>query len=325
MRVDAYRITVLVVSGVLLVGFAWQLRPSAAVRPRALRETARQAGLAVTPEVEPLLVARLRAQTRATLVGTIVAVIVGTIALLALPSSNSVPVAGFLMVVLTGFGATIGNAVAEGRSALKPLGDRARLARTPTPVHADYVSLPERLLSPIALTVSAVALVGLALMVAANPGGAFVGASLVTVWLPGAVLWAIALASALIGRVLTGRILGHGQPATTDVELAWSDALRSRTLAAFAQTPAVGALCSLAAVLLAVGSAASTGSDAGQAIAFAAHSTTAAIAVALALLALWVALAPRVPHYLVRLWPEVAAQLRAQPASATATAGWAQS
>jgi hypothetical protein len=323
MPVDTYEITLIVVAGVLLTGFGWQLRASAAVRPRAVREAARQAGLAVTPEVEPLLVARLRAQTRATLVGTIIAVIVGASALLALSSSDSVMVASFLMVVLTGFGASIGNAVAESRSALQPLGDRPRLARTPTPAFADYVSLQERLLPPVTLSVSAAALVGLALLVVANPGGAFSGAGLVTVWLPGAALWVIALASALVGRVLTGRILSHGQPATTDVELAWSDALRSRTLAAFAQTPTIGALCGVAAVLLAVGSAASTETNVGQAISFAAHSTVAAIAVALAFLALWGVLAPRVPHYLVRLWPEVAAQLRSQ--SPAATAGLAQS
>lgn len=311
---DAYKITLLVVSGVLLIGFAWQLRPSAAVRPRALRETARQAGLAVTPEVEPILIIRLRTQTRATLVGTMVALVAGIAVLLPLPTPDAYVAGPFLLIALAGVGGVIGNAVAEGRAALAPLDDRPRLARTPTPTRTDYLSVFDRWTAPVSLGASALALVGLATLITANPDGAFGDAGLVELWLPGAILWVLALASAAVGRVLTTRILQRGQPARDDVELAWSDALRSRTLSVFAQTPATGAFCSLALALLSVSSAASGSSAAAQSISLWSILSVMALTLAFSGVTVWSTVSMRTPHYLVTLWPAVAAQLRAAPA-----------
>ncbi|POH70396.1 hypothetical protein C3B59_04805 [Cryobacterium zongtaii] len=306
---DAYKITLLVVSGVVVVGFAWQLRPSAAVRPRALGEAARQAGLAVTPEVEPILIARLRAQTRATLVGSMVALVAGTAGLLLLPTPDAYVAGPFLLIALTGMGTVVGNAIAEGRAALVPLDDRPRLARTPTPTRTDYLSAFDRRAAPVSLGVSALALVGLATLITANPDGAFGDAGLVELWLPGATLWFLALASAAVGRGLTTRILQRGQPAGDDVELAWSDALRSRTLIVFAQTPATGAFCSLALALLSVSSAASGSSATAQSISLWTILSVSVLTLAFSGIIVWSTVRMRTPHYLLRLWPAVAAQL----------------
>ena len=307
---DPYKITLLVVAGVLLSVFGWQLRPGSSVRPGALRETARRAGLAITPEVEPVLVARLRAQTRAVLIGTMTALVAGTVGLMLLPAPDGVVAAPFLLLVLVGVGAVIGNASAEARAALVALDDRPRVARTPTPTRADYLSSVDRWTAPVALVVSALALAGLAAVITGNPDNAFGDAGLVELWLPGAALWGIALASAAVGRVLTTVILQRGQPASDDVELAWSDALRSKTLTVFAQTPAIGAFCGLALALLTVSSAVSGPSATAQSISFWSLGSTLLISLGFAGISVWSVAKVPTPHYLVRLWPTVAAQLR---------------
>jgi hypothetical protein len=310
MPVDAYKITLLVVTGVMLVTFAWRLRSSAVVRPAALRETARRAGLAVTPAVEPVLIARLRAQTRAILVGTTVAFAAGAATLLMLPTPDGGVTAPFLLIALSGVGALIGNAIAEGRAALVPLDDRPRLARTPSPTRTDYLSTFDRWTAPVSLSASGLGLAGLGLLITGNPDGAFTDASLVQAWLPAAALWVLALAAAAIGRVLTSRILQRGQPAADDVELAWSDALRRGTLRVFAQTPTAVVYSSMAAALLTVSSTVSLESSAGRAISLAATLTLVVITLALSGFSLWLEFTTRTPHYLERLWPAVAAQLR---------------
>lgn len=311
---DAYRTTFLVVSAVLLVTFSWQLRRSSVVRPGALRESARRAGLALTPAVEPVVRARLRSRGRATLVGTIIALIAGTAVAMALPPADGTFSSPLLLIVLTGFGATIGAAVAESRWALassreRSFGARPRLARTPTPGRADYLTPFDQWCAPVLVGGGAVALAGAGVLIVLNPGGGLAPASLPTLLWPGALIWLIALASGVVGRVLTTRTLQRGQPAGNDVELAWSDAMRSWTLRALAQTPALGAVCSVVVVLLTV-SAAATDSAAGRAISIATSVFLLVFVVALTGLTAWSALANRTPHYLIRLWPEVAAQRR---------------
>jgi len=322
---DAYRITLLVVTGVMVIVFGWQAFRTKTVSAGALRETARRAGLAITPVVEPVLVTRIRARTRATLIGTIIALLVAAAALLALPvTSDSGASAPLLLVVLTGLGAAIGAAVAESRSALVSLGDHPRLARTPTPTRADYLTAFDRWCGPATLCASGVALGGFAVLVMVNPDATFAEAGLASLWWPGASIWLIALASAVIGRILTTRVLHRGQPARDEVELAWSDALRSWTLRAFAQTPALGALCSVVVVLQAMSAASSGGPGAGQLISLGTSVLLLIIALAFAGVALWFAIANPVPHYLTRLWPAVAAQLRDATRTAAATPRTAQ-
>ncbi|QYF73464.1 hypothetical protein [Cryobacterium sp. PAMC25264] len=317
---DYYKITVLVVCGVMLIVFGWLALRTTKVSARALRETARRAGLAITPEVEPVLVARIRARTRSILIGTVIALIVAAAVLLTLPvTADGAASAPLLLVVLTGLGAALGAAVAESRSALVSLGNRPRLARTPTPTRADYLSTVDRWCGPALLGFSGVALVGMAVVILANPDAAFAGADLGALWWPGAAIWLIALTSAVTGRILTMRVLQTGQPARDDIELAWSDALRSLTLRAFAQAPAVGAVCSVITVLQTMSAASADAQGAGRIISLAASVALLVFALALVWLALWLAFANPIPHYLTRLWPAVAAQLRASAQAVTAS------
>jgi hypothetical protein len=90
--------------------------------------------------------------------------------------------------------------------------------------------------------------------------------------------------------------------------LAWSDALRSWTLRALVQTPALGALCSLVVVLTSVSSTVSGQSGIGTALSVAFSIVPLVMGmVGVALLSMG---SRRPPHYLSRLWPDVAAELR---------------
>ncbi|WP_120338461.1 hypothetical protein [Cryobacterium soli] len=306
---DLYKITLLVVAGLLTVVFAWQLRPGAAIRPDALRDTARRAGLAITPEVEPVLIARIRSRNRGTLIGTLIALIVATVSLMALPQSADGGLwSGLMIIVMTGLGGAVGLCVAEFRSALVSLGDRPRVARAPTPSRADYLSTVDLWCAPIAVAVSGVALAAVALVILVDPDEVLRGASIPSLWWPGFMLWIVSLAAAGVGRILSTRLVGRGQPAGSDMELAWSDALRSWTLRALVQTPALGALCSLVVVLTSVSSAASGQSGIGTALSVAFSIVPLVMGmVGVALLSMG---SRRPPHYLSRLWPDVAAELR---------------
>ncbi|TFD86672.1 hypothetical protein E3T61_16130 [Cryobacterium lactosi] len=196
------------------------------------------------------------------------------------------------------------------------------MARAPTPGRADYLSGLDRWGAPVSLTLSAAALVGLNVLVSVNPNGTFDDPVRAGLWFPSGLLWAVAFVSFLVGRMLTGRILQHGQPARDDTELAWSDALRSRTLRVFALTPAIGAFAGLAAALLTVSSAVSTESATGRVISLAATLTLAVISLALAGFSLWSEFTTRTPHYLVRLWPAVVAQLRDPDRQVVAASTW---
>lgn len=306
---DTYEITLLVVAGLLTVVFAWQLRPSAAIGPNALRDTARRAGLAITPEVEPVLIARIRSRTRGVLVGTLIALLVATASLIALPESPDGGIwSGLMLIVLTGLGGAVGLCVAEFRSAFVSLGDRPRVARAPTPRRADYLSTVDLWCGPVAMGVSGVALAAVAALILVDPDDALSDASIPSLWWPGFVLWIISLASAGVGRILSTHLLGRGQPAGNDMELAWSDALRSWTLRALVQTPALGALCSVVVVLTSVSSAVSSQSGTGTALSVAFSVVPLVMgSVGVALLSMG---SRRPPHYLSRLWPDVAAELR---------------
>ncbi|WP_146073361.1 hypothetical protein [Cryobacterium sp. N22] len=308
---DTYEITLLVVAGLLTVVFAWQLRPGAAIGPNALRDTARRAGLAITPEVEPVLIARIRSRTRGALVGTLIALIGATASLIALPESPDGGMwSGLMIIVLTGLGGAVGLCVAEFRSALVSLGDRPRVARAPTPSRADYLSTVDLWCGPVAMGVSGVALAAVAALILVDPDSVRSDASIPSLWWPGFLLWIVSLASAGVGRILSTRLVGRGQPAGSDVELAWSDALRSWTLRALVQTPALGAFYSALVVLTSLSSAVARPSGIATAVSLTSSIVLMVMSVGLAVAAVVAMESRRPPHYLSRLWPDVAAQLR---------------
>ncbi|ANP71132.1 hypothetical protein [Cryobacterium arcticum] len=312
MPVDPYKITLLVVAGVMTVVFAWLLRPSAVVRPNALRDTARRAGLAITPEVEPVLIARIRSRNRGTLIGTLIALIVATASLVALPDSLDGGIWSALMIiVLTGLGGAVGLCVAEFRSAHVSLGDRPRVARSPTPSRGDYLSTVDLWCAPVAVAVSGVAMAAVAVLILADPDNVFRDASIPSLWWPGFLLWIVSLTSIGVGRILSTRLVGRGQPAGSDMELAWSDALRSWTLRALVQTPALGAFCSAVVVMTSLSTAVVT-RQSGIATAVSLTSSVVLLVMSLGLAgaSVFAMESRRPPHYLSRLWPDVAAELR---------------
>lgn len=308
---DPYKITLLAVAGLMTVVFAWQLRPGVAIRPNALRDTARRAGLAITPEVEPVLIARIRLRTRGTLSGSLTALIVATASLIALPDSLDGGMwSGLVILALTGLGGAVGLCVAEFRSALVSLGDRPRVARAPTPTRADYLSTVDLWCGPIAVGVSGVALAAVALLILLDPDHVLSDASISSLWWPGFLLWIVSLASIGVGRILSTRLVGRGQPAVSDAELAWSDALRSWTLRALVQTPALGAFYSALVVLTSLSSAMARPSGITTAVSLTSSIALIVMSVGVAVAAVFAMESRRPPHYLSRLWPDVAAELR---------------
>lgn len=223
----------LLLAAVVLVPLSWALRRPARARTRALDRFARRVDLPVPDQARP----RLERELFDYHLGADLGGAAGFAAVAVWGSTvgrGAVDGGWWLLIAFGGAmsGAAVGAAVAAVRAARRPLpGDAPRVARPTSPTFADYVA-PVELQGGRVVAALAVVLAG-ALVVADGTGALSVGlAPVVTIMAAGGLSLVFA---ELAGR----RVLEAPQAAASDLELAWSDALRAHTLRAVVTVPIV--------------------------------------------------------------------------------------
>jgi hypothetical protein len=277
---------------------ALQRHRSRRVRDRALGRFARRVRLPVPDALRERIAGQLAAyQLGADLGGA------GALALVSvwgLTFGRAVAASSWWALVTIGslfVGCAVGAGVAALRQASRPRSDDGpRLARPTAPGLGDYVAPIELQGGRVAASLPAAIVLGLA-------GLALSGAAAPPLALPVglAVLGLLALA---FGEVGARRVLDAPQAAGSDLELAWSDAIRAHTLRAVVTVPiAVG--CYAAIGMLATLEPRSVPSGSNVEVALTA---LAAVAFAAALAAaVWTLTGAPHRHFRRRLWPEAGA------------------
>lgn len=208
-------------------------------REKSLDRYARRMNLALTGQVRPRVVKRIMSYERAAVAGGICGVAVGFAVGLALPehiAPGDGTIGPLLAVIGLGVGVMASTVTTATIGALRPVQER-RIARLSVPGLGDYVPALERWFAPITLGCAGLALAGgviaLGTGVIRSDGLDAVG----LLYSVGAILGYLGLATYLVARILARRILGAGQPATAEQELAWDDALRANSLRGLFQLP----------------------------------------------------------------------------------------
>ncbi|TFD49834.1 hypothetical protein E3T55_10405 [Cryobacterium frigoriphilum] len=236
---DWFTLSVVVI---VLAGFGMKLARSFRSGPqrRVLERFAREAGLALTPEIEPAVTRRITAHERGYTIGAMTAVVgIGFWSI----TGTTTEWSGIVLVAIIAIGAVAGVVIVEWRAAFAQVPDQPRIARPTAPAVTDYVSPWEMWASPVVILVAALAL------------GAALAASPLGLWplVPATVLAAAAVVAAAVSHFAGGALMRRGQPASSVDELAWDDALRGATLRSMVQIPATIGVASLAATLFTLG------------------------------------------------------------------------
>jgi hypothetical protein len=272
------------------------------VRPRVPAQRtdaiARMVGLPLSPEVEPNIRTTQRGEVRAVLVTIVVALAAATVGILL--SGISAPGQIFWIdftatIAALGLGMTISTVRHErGRQA-----GSVRVARLRAVSLSDYRSPYEQWMPRI---VVALALAGLVLRGAVDPHGFAIVP--VFVW----VYAGITIATLLVCEIGGRAIIRGGQPAGSELELAWDDALKSRALAAIAIAPLyLGAYFGIGTVAFFPQTHTGPTADAAQL-----EIGVSLVAMILVLVWLVITLVTKPQQrYLRRLWPEFAARAAA--------------
>lgn len=196
-------------------------------RTTAVRAYTRRVDLALDESVEPVVAARLAQRER---VGVVLGAVVGLAALAWIALGSVVSAEDPYAVLVVALAFFLGHAVGYGAVAWNesrrpaPTGT-TRIARATAPTQDDYVPPIERRGARVAAALSV--LVALGLVVVDAAGVLDLGT------LPwGLVVAAVVLppVTVVLHEVFAARLLEQRQVATTTLELAWDDALRSRTL-----------------------------------------------------------------------------------------------
>jgi hypothetical protein len=258
------------------------------------RGYARRVGLALTPELEPLVAERLAQRGRVGTYGALAGLALGVLFLLVRGADDS-SAAASTWLLLGAYFAGLAVAIAVWAIRLPSLRvDGPRIARTGAVGVPDYLSSFERNGARVCVALSIVVLAVAAILHAA--GVSTGGSPLLSI---GAIIVALGVASLVLFEFATRRILSRGQPAGTPTELAWDDALRAGTARDIVTAPLCLGLWSIVFMLsdsLTATSAPSWLLGAAALAVFAAVIVIASIAVAQK---------PQ-QHYLRRLWPDVA-------------------
>lgn len=240
-----------------------QLAPYVRARDRlaAADRLARSVDLGLDPAVADVVAARLVRRERAgALGGLVLSLPVAWWASGALGSDGAA--SGFLLVAVGLLaGRAIGCALVSWRESARREPGGARVARASTPAHGDYVARHERWGS---WGMAAVAvLLGLGLPVLDRVGLVELGA------IPGALVVLCVVAppvAVLLDELVARWLLGRPQVARSQVELAWDDALRARTLRDMVTVTIVVAAYAPLGLLAAVGESLEGGWPANPAI-----------------------------------------------------------
>ena len=211
-------ILIAVIFAVLAV-FTIQLARSGRSTPRrnALNRYAKEARLALTPEIEPALTARIVERDRATTIGGMIALIVASIGVFVIPGATEYLLSSMLLVLSIGSGMAIGAGIADSRAAFARVPDSPRIARSRTPERDDYLRPSDRWFTPFYLSIAVIAILGTSALVAMNPADVFDGVKVLPLLIPSALLLGVALAMNLFGRVTINRLLWPETAAQLDV------------------------------------------------------------------------------------------------------------
>lgn len=243
--------------GAVLAGSPFLLSIGDRKRERALDRYARHANLAVTDEVRRPVVRRIITLERAALIGGIGGAGAGLLLSLLL---QPVPVdddAGYsfapiAILLCAGLGAGVCQALTAAIVTVRVEPGR-RIARSTAPDFSDYVPPLEQTLCVAALAGAVLSILGgwLALRLGILHSERLEGGGIFGTL--GAVLAGAALLLTAIGAILGPIILRAPQPAGSEQELAWDDALRANTLRSLVTVPAVTALVSIFTTFFEVG------------------------------------------------------------------------
>ena len=305
--------TVLVIlAALVLAGLSIRLMylTRAAPRQRMLHAYSQQVGLPLVPEIVPELSRRIFRRERAGIVGSLVALSVGAAALVGMDASQS-PWTGLLLGVALTVGATIALIGNESRLAFTPVPEAPRLARSVSPALNDYVTPLDRTFSLGLLALATLGYIAVLGIIAINPERVFDDVSVRSILWPAGLLLALATAASLLTWAAANALLGRGQPASSYIQLAWSDAFRSTTLRGLVAIPGIIAAASTCVLFLSLSEAIKLPLPGSVGEILIGSFTIVGPVLVLALLS-WSMTSLRhrsTTRYLRRLWPETAVEL----------------
>lgn len=279
-------------------------------RQRMLRAYSQQVGLALVPEVIPEISRRLYRRERAGIFGSMIGALIGTAALVGMDASHR-PWSGILAVVAIIVGFITAVILSDSRSALAPVPEAPRLARSQSPRLADYATPVDRTFSLSLLALATVGYIAVLGVTAINPERVFDDLSVQSILWPAGLLLALATAASLLTWAATNVLLDRGQPASSHIELAWSDAFRSTTLRSLVGIPGVLAAMSSSVLLLSLSDSIilpAPGSI-GEILAGAFPIMGPVLVLTLVAWSIASLRNRNTTHYLRRLWPETALEL----------------
>ncbi len=201
------------------------IRPrSASLRPGAVAEAV---GLPLTPEVEQMITSTQRRQVRTIVASTSGAIVLASIGMLVARVSDPGQMFWIdftAIVAASGVASTIATLAREDNRQK----GQVRIARLRAVVLSDYRSPFDQWAPRIVVLAAILALVVRALQANGGPSA-----------VPALVYGYVALTaiSLAIGEIGSRMVIRSGQPAGTELELAWDDALKSRALATLVVAP----------------------------------------------------------------------------------------
>ena len=312
---------VLILAALVLAGLGIRLIHNARAEPRRrmLQAYSRQVGLALVPEIVTELSGRIYRRERAGVVGSMVGLVLSVAALVVTDGSKN-PWNGLLVVVAMTVGSTVALIGNDSRSAFAPVAEAPRLARSDSPGLPDYVTPLDRTFSLGLLALATLSYIAVLGVIAINPDRVFDDVLVRTILWPSGLVLALATAASLVTWAAANALLGRGQPASTYIQLAWSDAFRSTTLRSLVAIPGIIAAVSSCVLFLSLSEAINLPAP-GSIGAILVGSFTIMGPVLIVVLASWSLTSTRnrsTTHFLRRLWPETAVELDRRRASGAA-------
>lgn len=278
-------------------------------RNREAQRLARSLGMSLDGELDTLVRRRIAARRR----GAVVGALLGVAATVALLASETTPPAGSLApLILAGGvfgGLAVGAGVVAGFHSIRITDDRPRVARAEAVTLNDYVAWIERWGAriPVAL---AIVFLAFSAVLATLDVTAFSRSPLL---LLGGLVTLAAIAALAFFEVGSRQLIRKGQPSASPAELAWDDALRSLTIRDMVGAPLILGVYGTVLVITDL-STALAAANSGEWVRIATLISVNVLfnAVAyIAVLALLFAVASKPQrHFLRRLWPELANEVR---------------
>lgn len=210
---------------------AWTRSPK--VRQRELERFARRVDLPLTPEVEAQVLRRLVRRSKHVVVGGLAGLVVVGVAMITVDGFAKWEFAPLAILALVIGGVAVGAGTSAIASMLPTHDDGKRVARLSAPRYADYVVGFERWGAVVAVALGVIAVgVGVVSGLFATPGssGAASDSALRMSTIAAFITVGLAVVTLAASAWVSRAIVAHGQRATSELGLAWDDALRASAL-----------------------------------------------------------------------------------------------